>query len=169
VAGDTGASGYPCLGFYTGTNLILLNPATGISASATVRGTVELSTAAEFMNDTADRVLTGETVWDAAGALTPLPIADTVAVDMATFINSVLPLNQSCTLGQPSNTKIGQSGYILLIQDATGSRTMAFHADWRFAGGVDPVLSTAANTIDCLFYQVLNTNFVYATLVKAIA
>jgi hypothetical protein len=140
----------------------------GANASATVRGIVELSTAAEFRNDTADRALTGEIVWDAAAEVT-LTDGATIAVDMATFINAIVTLGGNRTLGQPSNTKVGQSGCIRIVQDGTGSRTLAYHADWKFAGGTDPVLTTTASAIDLLFYQVIAANVIYANLVKAIA
>lgn len=148
----------------------LLNPAaTAVaSASTAVRGTVELSTAAEFRNDTADRALTGEFVWDAAAEVT-LTDAATIAVDMATFFNAIVTLGGNRTLGQPSNTKVGQSGCIRIVQDGTGSRTLAYHADWKFAGGVDPTLTTTAAATDLLFYQVIAANVIYATLVKALA
>ena len=80
-----------------------------------------------------------------------------------------LTLAGNRTLGQPTNLKIGQSGAVEISQDATGSRTLAYHADWFFAGGTDPVLSTAANAKDILFYQVMGTNRIFASLIKAIA
>ncbi len=69
----------------------------------------------------------------------------------------------------PSNTKNGQSGVIRIRQDATGSRTLAYHADWKFAGGVAPVLSTAPFAADMLFYHVVVGSFIVANLIKAVA
>ena len=42
----------------------------------------------------------------------------------------------------------------LLVQDGTGSRTLSFHSDYKFAGGTAPTLSTAANAIDRLDYVI---------------
>ena len=88
---------------------------------------------------------------------------------MATGINfTVTAATGNSTLGQPSNTKVGQTGVIRIIQDST-PRTLDYHADWKFAGGTDPVISTGSGAVDLLFYQVIATNFIYATLVKAVA
>jgi hypothetical protein len=70
---------------------------------------------------------------------------------------------------KPSNVKIGQSGWIRIVQDGTGGRTLAYHADWEFAGGVAPTLSTGAGDQDLLFYSVIATGRVFASLVKDIS
>jgi hypothetical protein len=124
--------------------------------------------AAAFMANTAGRLLDTDGVW-AAGAEVTLTDATTIAVDMSTFINAKVTLGGNRTLGQPSNTKPGQSGAIRIIQDGAGSRTLAFHADWKFAFGADPVLSTTAGATDILFYHVAAANVIYASLAKAVA
>jgi hypothetical protein len=194
TAGDLGASGYICEAVYNGTDFLLLNPATlGSAASETAAGIVELATDAEtqtgtdtaravtpanltakeatvahYRANTSDRILTTDIAWSAAAEVS-LTDAATIAVDMSSFINAIVTLGGNRTLGQPSNTKVGQSGVIRIIQDGTGSRTLGYHADWKFAGGTDPVLSTAAGTTDLLFYQVIAANVIYASLAKAIA
>lgn len=125
------------------------------------------ATAAEIRAATADKTLTADNIYSAAAEVA-LTDAATIAVDMSTFINAAVTLAGNRTLGQPSNTKVGQTGVIRIVQDGTGSRTLAYHADWKFAGGVDPTLSTAAGTEDLLFYQVIGANKIYASLVKAI-
>jgi hypothetical protein len=151
---STGASGWQ--------SVMTANASLGSAAALNV------STAAEFRNDTAAKVLTGEIVWDAAEEVT-LTDAATIAVDMSTFLNAKVTLGGNRTLGQPSNTKVGQTGAIRIIQDGTGSRTLAYHADWKFAGGVDPPLTTTASATDILYYQVIATNFIAASLSKAFA
>ncbi len=174
AVGDISAAGHEVVLRYllASTRWELLNPAAAAvpSASTTVRGAVELSTAAEFRDNTSDRALTGEFVWDAAEtvALTWTSGGNT-AVDLATGINfTVLAATGNSTLGQPSNTKVGQTGFIRITQDST-PRTLAYHADWKFAGGTDPAISTGSGAIDLLFYEVIAANFIYATLVKALA
>jgi hypothetical protein len=130
--------------------------------------TFDETTAAQFQANTLGKALSTDKVWSAAAEVT-LTDAATIAVDMATFINATVTLGGNRTLGQPSNTKVGQSGVIRIVQDGTGSRTLAYHADWKFAGGADPVLSTAAGSEDLLFYQVLGANKIFANLIKAIA
>lgn len=151
---------------------VLATYITSASASAAFVTSNSLSaakaTAANFRANTADKFLITDTTWS-AGAEVTLTDAATIAVDMSTFINAIVTLAGNRTLGQPSNTKVSQSGCIRIVQDATGSRTLAYHADWKFAGGTDPTLTTTANATDLLFYQVIATNFIYATLVKALA
>lgn len=130
--------------------------------------TAKEASAANFRANTADRILTTDIVWSSAEEVT-LTDAATVAVDMSTFINAVLTLGGNRAMGNPTNEKVGQTGYIRIVQDGTGSRTLSYGTDWEFAGGTAPVLSTAASAQDLLFYQVLATNRIFASLVKAIA
>ena len=37
-----------------------------------------------------------------------------------------------------------------IVQDGTGSRTLSYHSDYKFPGGVDPTLSTGANDVDIM-------------------
>jgi hypothetical protein len=127
-----------------------------------------VGTSAQWRANTTGKHLTTDQVWG-AGAEVTLTDAATIAVDMSTFINAKVTLGGNRTLGQPSNTKVGQSGFIRIIQDGTGSRTLAYHADWKFEGGADPVLTTTASATDILFYQVMATNFIFASLVRGVA
>jgi hypothetical protein len=88
---------------------------------------------------------------------------------MDTFINAVVTLAGNRALGNPTNEKVGQTGYIRIVQDGTGSRTLSYGTDWEFAGGTAPVLSTAAAAQDLLFYTVLASNRIFGSLVKAIS
>lgn len=108
--------------------------------------------------------LTVSAVWSAADEVA-LTDGATITVDLDTFVNASVTLEGNRTLGQPTNGKIGQSGYIRIQQDATGSRTLSFHADWKFAGGSAPSLTTTANAVDILFYQVVSGK-VFASLMK---
>lgn len=127
-----------------------------------------VATAAQIRNDTADKIIDVDGAWDSVETVA-LTDAATVAVDFNAGINFTLTLAANRTLGQPSNQKVGQSGFIRINQDATGNRTLAFHADWKFVNGADPTLSTAANATDVLSYQVIAPNFIYAALAKGLA
>lgn len=126
------------------------------------------TSAANFRANTTGKLVDTDGAWGAAAEVT-LTDAATVAVDMSTFINAKVTLGGNRTLGQPSNTKVGQAGFIRIIQDGTGSRTLAYHSDWKFEGGADPVLTTTASATDILFYQVIATNVIFASLVRAVA
>jgi hypothetical protein len=139
------------------------------AASTTVSGKSEFATTAEYRvgTDTA-RSLVVDQVW-AAGALVTLTDAATVAVDMSTFLNATVTLGGNRALGAPSNTKVGQSGVIYIVQDGTGSRTLSFNAVYKFAFGSDPVLSTAASSVDALHYFVRTSTFIECSLSKGLA
>lgn len=154
--GDLGAAGTVVTAMYNGTDFVLTGQSSAIASGA------------EFRAGTADRVISTDTLQAAAAEVTLTP-ATTVTVDMSTFINAQITLNQNVTLGQPTNTKIGQSGSIRIFQDATGSRTMLFHSDWKFTGGQDPVLSTTPSGCDILFYQVIAANYIYASVAKLVS
>lgn len=125
-------------------------------------------TTAEFRSNTADRALSTDQVWGAADyvALTP---GATVNVDMSTGFNFSLAMGGNYTLANPTNTKNGQCGSIIITQDGTGSRTLAYGSNWKFVGGTDPTLSTAANAVDVLEYRVVNSGFIVASLAKGLA
>lgn len=127
-----------------------------------------IATAANYLAKVADKILTVVAIWDAAVEVT-IPYAASVAIDFNTLQNGKITLTGPLTLAQPTNQKGGQSGCIRLIQDATGGRTVAFHSDWKFAGGTDPSASTPANAIDYLFYHIVANGTVYAALNKAVS
>lgn len=147
----------------------LLDDADAATARTTLGafGTGDVASAANIRANTADKVIDTDGAW---GSVEPVALTDaaTVAVDMSAGINFTLAIGGNRTLGQPTNQK-KQSGWIKITQDATGSRTLAYHSSWKFAGGSDPTLSTAANAMDVLFYTVLDTDVIVGTLVKAIA
>jgi hypothetical protein len=149
------------------------SPAFSTNADATTRGLVEISTADEFRNDTADRALTGAVVWDAAATVAlSWTSGGTTAVDLNAGINfTVTTATGNSTLGAPTNAKTGQSGFIYITQDGSTPRTLAFASAWHFAGGTDPALTASAGAKDVLFYQVLNGTgpIVFGSLIKGVA
>jgi hypothetical protein len=126
------------------------------------------TTSAQFRSNTAGKALSTDKVWGAAASVA-LPPGATVAVDLNLGLNWTLAMGGNYTLANPTNGKDGQSGKIEITQDATGTRTLAYGANWLFAGGLDPVLSTAANARDVLYYAVLSDGKVHASLNKALA
>ena len=111
-----------------------------------------------------DAVLANDQNWTGAqrGAITALTDGATIAVDFNSSNNFSVTLAGNRTLGQPSNQVAGQSGSVFVTQDGTGSRTLAYHADWDFAGGTAPTLSTAANAVDRIDYIVAAANKIHA-------
>ena len=77
-----------------------------------------------------------------------------ITLDFASFTNFVLTLTGNITLVNPSTEAVGQSGFIVLIQDGTGSRTLSLGTDYETAGSGGITLSTAANARDIIPYAV---------------
>lgn len=123
------------------------------------------TTAAEYRANTSGKAISTDKAWSAADYVT-LTDAATVTVDMSSFINATVTLAGNRTLGNPTNTVNGRTGLIEIKQDGTGSRTLAYGSSWKFNNGVAPTLTTTAGARDLLFYQVISSTVIYATLVK---
>jgi hypothetical protein len=101
------------------------------------------------------------------GEITTLTDAATIAVDFADSNNFSVTLGGGRTLGNPTNQVAGQSGSLFVVQDGTGSRTLAYSSDWEFAGGTAPTLSTAASAVDRIDYIVRASSSIHAVFTAA--
>lgn len=88
-----------------------------------------------------------------------------VSLDFSTGNNFTTILNGNVSIANPTTPQPGQSGIIYIRQDGTCSRTMSFQGNWDFAGGNAPTLSTAANAVDALIYNV-QTSTAISTFVQ---
>ena len=77
-----------------------------------------------------------------------------VTLDFSTHQNHVLTLTGNVTLANPTTETVGQSGFIVFIQDGTGGRTVSLGTDYETAGGAGLALSTAASATDVVPYIV---------------
>jgi hypothetical protein len=59
-----------------------------------------------------------------------------------------------CTIANPTNLVAGQSGVLEIDQDGTGSRTVTWGSQYKFAGATAPTLSTGASAQDYFGYYV---------------
>ena len=116
-----------------------INSKTGNAAiSIADAGTVSLSAAATGSTQTAN----------ATGSTT---------LDFSTYQNFVLTLTGNVTLANPTTEAVGQSGFIVLVQDATGGRTVSLGTDYETAGGSGLTISAAASTTDIVPYVVASS------------
>ena len=131
-----------------------------VTTSASIGGTLAIGT-------TAIKKLTV----NGPGLSVIVTLADAASVtsDFDTAQNFALTLAGNRTLSAPSNVDPGQVGSIFIIQDGTGSRTLAYNTIWKFAGGTVPTLSTDAAAIDRLDYIVQTSTAIEALLTKAYA
>jgi len=81
-----------------------------------------------------------------------------ITLDFTANQNFILTFTGDVELQNPTTEIVGQSGFIVIIQDGTGSRTLAFEGDFETAGAAGITLSTAANSVDVIPYVVAAAN-----------
>ena len=81
-----------------------------------------------------------------------------VTLDFDANQNFVLTLTGNVTLANPSTEKVGQSGFIVCIQDGTGSRTLTLGTDYETAGGAGLTLTATASATDLVPYVIVAAN-----------
>jgi len=101
----------------------------------------------------------------AAGSITGLTDAATISINFASSNNFSVTLGGNRTLGNPTNVVAGQSGFIAVTQDGTGSRTLAYSSNWSFAGGTAPTISTGAGSTDIIAYYARTTTDIAADVI----
>lgn len=100
------------------------------------------------------------------GAVSALTDGATITPDFAASNNFSLTIGGNRTLANPSNLTAGQSGVIVITQDGTGSRTLAFGSQWKFTTGVAPSLTTTASAVDVLCYYAESSTRITARLIS---
>ena len=75
-----------------------------------------------------------------------------ITLDFGANNNHVVTLEGNSTLAAPTTASGGQAGAVVIHQDGTGSRTLAYSGGWSFAGGTAPTLTTTASGTDILVY-----------------
>lgn len=141
VAGDTGAIGYVCWAEYNGTDWILLNP-------ATENGNVLLAGNNAFTGSNTHagtETFSGPTI----NTYVALVDAGTIAWDMSAGTNFKVTITANRIFGAPTNLVEGQEGSLLVIQDATGGRTLTWNAAYKFPNNNDekPSPETEASSL----------------------
>jgi hypothetical protein len=143
----------------------------GTDGHLSVAGTLNVEgsgeTLAKFIDDGAvelyhnnskkiETTANGVSVTGVANSTTDTDTSNTgsVTLNFDTNQNFILTLTGNVTLANPSTENTGQSGYIIFIQDGTGSRTVSLGTDYETAGGAGLTLSTAASSVDIVPYVV---------------
>lgn len=89
-----------------------------------------------------------------APAVVALTFGASIAVNAALGNAFAVTLTASTgTLANPTNPVDGQVIRVRVIQDATGSRTLAYGTAYDFGSGSAPTLSTAASKVDILAFE----------------
>jgi hypothetical protein len=86
-------------------------------------------------------------------------ISSTTTLDFDTFQNFILTLGAaSISLANPTTEAVGQTGFIIFIQDGTGSRSVSPASDYITPADTALTLSTVANAVDLVPYAVQASN-----------
>jgi hypothetical protein len=95
--------------------------------------------------------------------------AGTITWNVDNGYTATVTLAGNRTLAALTNFEDGDTAILRVVQDATGSRTLAYAAggNFRWSGGT-PALSTAANAVDILTFVRIG-GFVYGSIGRAFA
>ena len=86
----------------------------------------------------------------------------TITPDLSTKNNFTVTLGGNRTLAAPTNSTTGQCGYIRIVQDGTGGRTLTFNSAYKFINGTDlDMSSAAASSIYRLDYVVISSTEIH--------
>lgn len=157
---EFGSLGGSPMNFLESNTVRLQIATTVITASLPVVLPSGASRTAAVRTGTSTEAISTKTAYDAADYVA-LTDAATIAWDMGLGINFSVTLGGNRTLGAPTNTVNGKTGSILVYQDGTGGRTLAYNAVFKFANGVAPTLDTVAGRLTMLFYQVINSTNIF--------
>lgn len=87
-------------------------------------------------------------------------LTDAATISWNASANQVtkVTLGGNRTMGAPTNLVAGAFYSLMIIQDATGSRTLAWNSVFKFTSGVAPTLTTTANAKDLITFRSDGTN-----------
>jgi len=127
------------------------------TASASNRGALSAADWTTFNNKAqtgASNTFTGAQI----GNITTLTDGATITPNFALNNSFTVTLGGNRTLANPTNLVAGQSGVIIINQDGTGGRTLAYGSNYDFAGATAPTLTTTASAQDMIAYFVVTTS-----------
>jgi len=100
------------------------------------------------------------------GSITALTDGATITPDFAVANNFSVTLGGARTLANPTNQTAGQAGTIVITQDGSGGRTLAYGSNWKFTSGSAPSLTTTAGAVDVLSYYVESASRITARVIN---
>lgn len=99
------------------------------------------------------------------GSVSALTDGATITPNFALANNFSVTLGGNRTLANPTNLTAGQHGVIVITQDGTGSRTLAYGSYFKFPSGTAPTLTTTASAVDVLAYYCESSTRITARLI----
>lgn len=82
----------------------------------------------------------------------------TIDWDLDVEQTAKVTLGGNRTLAAPTNMKAGGTYLLRIIQDGTGTRTLAYNSVFKFVSGLAPILTTDINAVDLLSCTSNGTN-----------
>ena len=99
------------------------------------------------------------------GSVVALTAAATVTPNFSLGNNFSLTIDQTTTLGNPTNLTAGQSGAIAITQDASTAYALTYGSYWKFEGGA-PNFGTTLSATSTIVYYVVSTTHIAAKLIS---
>jgi hypothetical protein len=145
---------------------ITANAALDVANEALASGDAALFDLAGKVSKAGD-VISGTLVVDSQsyGTVATFVGSGVINLDFRVANNHEVTLEGNSTLGSPVSPSGGQSGAVVIRQDGTGSRTLAYSGGWSFAGGGAPTLTTTASGVDLLIYYVTSPSEITASTI----
>jgi len=142
------------------------NAALDVANEALASGDAALFDLAGKVSKAGD-VISGTLVVDSQsyGTVATFVGSGVINLDFRVANNHEVTLEGNSTLGSPVSPSGGQSGAVVIRQDGTGSRTLAYSGGWSFAGGAAPTLTTTASGVDLLIYYVTSPSEITASTI----
>jgi phage-related tail fiber protein len=108
---------------------------------------------------TGNKIIVAELI-ETASAFVALTDGTNIGFDWDAGLNRSLTIGGDRTLDNPTNGQPGTWRTVVITQDGTGGRTLAFGNQYKFVGGDAPALTAAAGSVDVLSILCISaTNF----------
>jgi len=149
---------------YTDSSAVSLNTAK-IGITSTQASDITSNNAKVSYTDSVAVALNTAKISYAVNPFTGLTDATNISWDTRDNDNATVLLAGNRTLDNPTNLINGKSYNLIVRQDATGSRTLAYGGAFIWSDGTVPTLSTGANEID-VFTFIYDGSKLYGSLIK---
>ena len=161
---------------------VAANAATATDATQNTSITAAFTAANSKASNTATNTWTSNQIFTVANVTSQLAVfgrafqniitltdTSTITMNLAQTNNFSVTLGGNRTLANVTNSTAGQSGFIVIRQDGTGSRTLSFGTGWRFPSNSAPTLTTTAGAVDMIVYTATTTSNVVAQAILSVS